>query len=179
MNYQIPLMIQMDWINMPSGRARAIAYGRYIQHEFNIQYTERFDVNRIPYTFHMTDYYNNVPPGLIRLDRHGFITSETESDAGEASEQESDVPELEDVPKSGLVKSDLLQKSKVFVKAFTGTETETDVYAVCTICAICQDEYTEQSIVRELVCKHDFHINCIDTWFIHNTTCPLCKTDLS
>ena len=42
------------------------------------------------------------------------------------------------------------------------------------LCCICQDTFS-QNIIRELSCKHSFHINCIDTWLANNATCPMCR----
>jgi hypothetical protein len=33
--------------------------------------------------------------------------------------------------------------------------------------------------VKDLKCKHDFHVKCISDWLSINNTCPLCRTDLS
>lgn len=41
-------------------------------------------------------------------------------------------------------------------------------------CVICQDEIFLE-IVRKLSCKHVYHIKCIDSWFVSNSTCPICK----
>lgn len=47
------------------------------------------------------------------------------------------------------------------------------------LCVICQDIINYKQIYRKLNCTHQFHQKCIDRWFIDNTTCPLCKEDLS
>ena len=46
-------------------------------------------------------------------------------------------------------------------------------------CTICRENFNPNSIVRKINgCSHVFHINCIDTWFETNITCPICRTDL-
>ncbi|KAI9094072.1 hypothetical protein DFS34DRAFT_629850 [Phlyctochytrium arcticum] len=46
-------------------------------------------------------------------------------------------------------------------------------------CAICIDEFRVGSGVRELPCKHTFHIGCIDPWILnHSLLCPICKRDI-
>ena len=45
-------------------------------------------------------------------------------------------------------------------------------------CTICRERFDDNSIVRKLSCGHIFHINCIDTWFESNITCPVCRADL-
>ena len=46
-------------------------------------------------------------------------------------------------------------------------------------CAICQDAMSAGIEVRTLdACDHRFHINCIDTWFMRNVHCPICRHDI-
>ncbi|KAL6969481.1 RING-type E3 ubiquitin transferase [Sarracenia purpurea var. burkii] len=46
-------------------------------------------------------------------------------------------------------------------------------------CAVCLCEYKENEMLRLLpLCTHAFHINCIDTWLISNSSCPLCRRTL-
>ena len=46
-------------------------------------------------------------------------------------------------------------------------------------CAVCLCEFTEQDKLRLLpMCSHAFHIDCIDTWLLSNSTCPLCRGNL-
>ncbi|XP_065864317.1 RING-H2 finger protein ATL46 [Euphorbia lathyris] len=46
-------------------------------------------------------------------------------------------------------------------------------------CAVCLCEFTEKDKLRLLPsCSHAFHIDCIDTWLLSNSTCPLCRATL-
>lgn len=46
-------------------------------------------------------------------------------------------------------------------------------------CAVCLCEFSEQDKLRLLpMCNHAFHIDCIDTWLLSNSTCPLCRGTL-
>ncbi|KAK9276167.1 hypothetical protein L1049_005698 [Liquidambar formosana] len=46
-------------------------------------------------------------------------------------------------------------------------------------CAVCLCEFSEQDKLRLLpLCGHAFHIDCIDTWLLSNSTCPLCRGTL-
>ncbi|KAB2633388.1 RING-H2 finger protein ATL46-like [Pyrus ussuriensis x Pyrus communis] len=46
-------------------------------------------------------------------------------------------------------------------------------------CAVCLCEFSDQDKLRLLpVCGHAFHIDCIDTWLLSNSTCPLCRGTL-
>lgn len=46
-------------------------------------------------------------------------------------------------------------------------------------CAVCLCEFCDQDKLRLLpLCSHAFHITCIDTWLLSNSTCPLCRGSL-
>lgn len=46
-------------------------------------------------------------------------------------------------------------------------------------CAVCLCEFSEKDRLRLLpMCSHAFHIDCIDTWLLSNSTCPLCRGTL-
>ncbi|OAY61554.1 hypothetical protein MANES_01G198400v8 [Manihot esculenta] len=46
-------------------------------------------------------------------------------------------------------------------------------------CAVCLCEFSGKDQLRLLpVCSHAFHIDCIDTWLLSNSTCPLCRGTL-
>ncbi|KAK4426160.1 RING-H2 finger protein ATL46 [Sesamum alatum] len=46
-------------------------------------------------------------------------------------------------------------------------------------CAVCLCEFSESDQLRLLpMCSHAFHMSCIDTWLLSNSTCPLCRGTL-
>ncbi|KAL6911469.1 hypothetical protein ACP4OV_000274 [Aristida adscensionis] len=46
-------------------------------------------------------------------------------------------------------------------------------------CAVCLCEFDGEDRLRLLpVCGHAFHVHCIDTWLLSNSTCPLCRGTL-
>ncbi|WCJ36044.1 RING/U-box superfamily protein [Euphorbia peplus] len=46
-------------------------------------------------------------------------------------------------------------------------------------CSVCLCEFTDKDKLRLLPsCSHAFHIHCIDTWLLSNSTCPLCRDTL-
>ncbi|OAY66476.1 RING-H2 finger protein ATL46 [Ananas comosus] len=46
-------------------------------------------------------------------------------------------------------------------------------------CAVCLCEFAEDDKLRLLpVCGHAFHLSCIDTWLLSNSSCPLCRAAL-
>lgn len=46
-------------------------------------------------------------------------------------------------------------------------------------CAICLHEFQAEDKLRLLPkCSHAFHLECIDTWLLSHSTCPLCRESL-
>ncbi|KAK6923382.1 Zinc finger, RING-type [Dillenia turbinata] len=46
-------------------------------------------------------------------------------------------------------------------------------------CAVCLSEFQEFESLRLLPkCNHVFHPNCIDTWLLKHSTCPVCRANL-
>ncbi|KAG0470745.1 hypothetical protein HPP92_017445 [Vanilla planifolia] len=46
-------------------------------------------------------------------------------------------------------------------------------------CAVCLSEFEPEDKLRLLPkCSHAFHIECIDTWLLSHSTCPLCRRSL-
>lgn len=45
-------------------------------------------------------------------------------------------------------------------------------------CPICLVEFGDGEDIKNLPCKHMFHPNCIDTWLVKNSACPICKRDV-
>jgi len=45
-------------------------------------------------------------------------------------------------------------------------------------CAICMDDFIEDSKIRILPCFHGFHLDCIDKWLKeYNYKCPICRSE--
>lgn len=46
-------------------------------------------------------------------------------------------------------------------------------------CAVCLSEFEAEDKLRLLPkCSHAFHMDCIDTWLLSHSTCPLCRASL-
>ncbi|PNT69325.1 RING-H2 finger protein ATL13 [Brachypodium distachyon] len=46
-------------------------------------------------------------------------------------------------------------------------------------CAVCLCEFAAEDELRLLPsCSHAFHVDCIDTWLLSHSTCPLCRSSL-
>ena len=57
---------------------------------------------------------------------------------------------------------------------------ESDVESDVESCTICQDEFMEKCVVREMpCCKKLIHKDCIDRWFEEHQNCVLCRTNLN
>ncbi|PWA53197.1 hypothetical protein CTI12_AA443070 [Artemisia annua] len=42
-------------------------------------------------------------------------------------------------------------------------------------CSICLEEFKENQTIRTLICCHEFHVDCIETWLYQKNVCPLCR----
>ncbi|RKO88644.1 hypothetical protein BDK51DRAFT_17309, partial [Blyttiomyces helicus] len=41
---------------------------------------------------------------------------------------------------------------------------------------ICLECFRDRDLVRQLPCRHFFHVQCIDRWLVQRTSvCPLCR----
>ena len=45
-------------------------------------------------------------------------------------------------------------------------------------CSICISSFEVGEIIREIICGHEFHRDCIDKWLIASTKCPYCNKQL-
>ncbi|KAJ1259430.1 hypothetical protein BS78_10G154800 [Paspalum vaginatum] len=51
--------------------------------------------------------------------------------------------------------------------------------ASSVLCAVCLDDVQAGEMVRQLpVCRHLFHVDCVDAWLRAHRSCPLCRCDL-
>jgi len=47
------------------------------------------------------------------------------------------------------------------------------------LCAVCLEDVRAGEMVRQLpVCRHLFHVDCVDVWLRSHRTCPLCRCEL-
>ena len=44
-------------------------------------------------------------------------------------------------------------------------------------CIICMEGFSEGELVKQLMCGHIFHGNCINHWLSQQKNCPFCKAD--
>ncbi len=76
-------------------------------------------------------------------------------------------------PNRGVQREDLNRiERKVFQKAKSVKPGEEEK------CPICITEFEDGEEIKNLPCNHMFHGNCIDTWLVQNSHCPICKADL-
>ena len=47
--------------------------------------------------------------------------------------------------------------------------------AKCCICMDCNTTICSYN----LPCGHNMHVDCLDVWFTHNHTCPICRADFN
>lgn len=44
-------------------------------------------------------------------------------------------------------------------------------------CIICMESFSENELVKQLMCGHIFHGDCIDHWLTEQKNCPFCKAE--
>ncbi|KAG9154928.1 hypothetical protein Leryth_012129 [Lithospermum erythrorhizon] len=45
-------------------------------------------------------------------------------------------------------------------------------------CAVCLHEVCKGEKVKILTkCRHGYHVTCIDSWFLTNPSCPICRSE--
>lgn len=68
-----------------------------------------------------------------------------------------------------------------FIKSITVCKYKRDDGLVeSTDCSVCLSEFQEDESVRLLPkCNHAFHLPCIDTWLKSNSSCPLCRANIT
>ncbi|XP_072520084.1 uncharacterized protein [Salminus brasiliensis] len=75
------------------------------------------------------------------------------------------------VAKNTLTKGDIERlPTKVYDPAHSAGKTD---------CQICFCDYNKGEKLRILPCLHDYHVKCIDRWLKENSTCPICRADVS
>ena len=174
----------MSYKSLPIGRLRRLSYSNYIQlkrlKRFNRQLQEQIFEN---------DNYNESPDELgfySELMRILQVSSITQSITPSITPsitlsvtpvtllvtpiESDDFTNLIDI-KKGIISKNLLENSNV--KIFND-----DTIYLNSICGICREQFIDNNIIRELKCRHHYHINCIDTWFTENKTCPECRFEI-
>jgi hypothetical protein len=47
------------------------------------------------------------------------------------------------------------------------------------MCSICRQVLEDREICRRITgCQHFFHHACVDSWIVHNPTCPMCRNPI-
>ncbi|GAB2276556.1 hypothetical protein Dimus_011276 [Dionaea muscipula] len=111
---------------------------------------------------------------LVRfLSKNPFFTRNSESNGyPEVSAPEGQLRQLFHSHDSGLDQAFIDALPVFLFKEIMGTKEPFD-------CAVCLCEFSEKDKLRLLpLCGHAFHVSCIDTWLMSNSTCPLCRGTL-
>ncbi len=65
-----------------------------------------------------------------------------------------------------------------YIKIVTNMYTIKDNISVKSLneCSICFGSLNKNNKIKKLSCSHEYHTDCINTWFTLNKTCPLCRS---
>jgi hypothetical protein len=155
----------MSYRDLPPGRERMLAYARDVEsrnREGNISTHEA--VASVLQNIARTSFNHaqDIVFGTIRT-RGNRLHRLNNLQISPFYEYEV-LSELTDV-KIGLISKNLIEKSSI---------DSSKGMSFCTICQ--QDIYLD--IVRKLNCTHEYHVNCIDRWFVENKKCPQCRFEI-
>jgi len=148
---------------MEPGLERRRAYGHYINQR-NMQRRNRrrnatymFSITGLSMSSELPPNTTELPPNTTELPP---LPAQREIQSNLTYEALVELPSI----MIGLSISDLYESSSV------------NVCGKSSFCSICQDDtHKDVDILRKLDCGHEFHIQCIDRWFIDHYGCPLCK----
>lgn len=148
----------MDYINLPPGRNRMLAYSNYLINRNRTRSRNRLQLSpirnisnlssRLIYPVYYPPVISRINPNDMSLLNYNVLST------------------LEDV-KIGLINKNLLLNSNVSINK------NKELF-----CVICQDNILENQIIRTLKCLHSFDLECIDNWLINNKKCPTCKCEI-
>lgn len=90
---------------------------------------------------------------------------------GNGLSQAGQQQELRDEPKPILLDTLKMAPALVF-----SAEMKPKLAGAEAECTICLTEFSEGEEIRVLsICKHGFHVQCIQTWLILHSSCPTCR----
>lgn len=71
------------------------------------------------------------------------------------------------------------QISALQTRALTAEEVHDPESGGACACAICLADFSAGDQVRDISCRHLFHVDCLDQWLRVNHSCPSCRTVLT
>jgi len=150
----------MDYINLPPGRNRMLAYSNYLinrtRNRNRLQLSPIRNITNLPSRLSIPVLYPlYYPPIISRINQYDMSPLNYNI-----------LSSLPDV-KVGLINKNLLLNSNVSINK------NKELF-----CVICQDNILENQIIRTLKCFHSFDLECIDNWLINNKKCPICKCEI-
>ncbi|KAI3860048.1 hypothetical protein MKX03_003123 [Papaver bracteatum] len=81
---------------------------------------------------------------------------------------------------AGGLDSVVIQMFPVLVYSDIKNLKEISTQGIVNDCSVCLSEYEDKDLLRLLPkCQHVFHRECIDSWFVSHSTCPVCRSNLN
>ena len=120
--------------------------------------------------------FNNVHHELIRQNINQIISEDLNGirnnllnsfEDNHNSEDDIILQSFEDSNSPSNVDTEYLTR---FIKSLKKTKIKKE-----TQCNICFEDIQKNTSIYKLSCNHSYHINCIETWFKQNLSCPICR----
>lgn len=142
--------LDLQWLPREPGLQRRLLYGEMIRRHYGLSRFHPQNTIRSLNTRipRLYDNYEQIRP-VVSIFQQSFTPRHTPRFIEE---------------NTGCSMKSVFQNSKVSLDSFN-------------LCSICLNP-GENDITRELICKHKFHLNCIDQWLMKRNQCPLCRTAL-
>ena len=140
----------MSYTNLPPGRDRLLAYSNFISNR-----------RQIPTVRQQIQQLRRQRMSI----RQVYFSVDFYYGNGNSTQSYDVLSSLKDV-KVGVEFKNLFEKSRI-------EKNKEQSFFV-----ICQDNIHIDDFVRIINCKHGYHIDCIDKWFVENKKCPTCKFEI-
>lgn len=84
-------------------------------------------------------------------------------------------------PRQGVTSEQQEKWKCITYEAVAGEQDENnqDSTPTATCCSICLGDYEQGEKLTQLPCQHVYHPDCIASWTVEHTKCPLCNYDLA
>lgn len=168
------------YTSLPPGLQRRIAYGEYIRSRTQRQHYNIFRDWRDSYF----EDYSNTYSNTNQYDNQIINNVVDDITTNYINRVNHIIDEIDRNTLNNTIEQDFFRDTYNISRGLTLKEFTSVSILNATkqtfFCPICHSESAdENTIYTTLICNHKFHIDCIKIWLSDNTTCPICRLNLS